>query len=137
MRLHGGDGCLNCDVEERARRNPWRATPLLDDHRQVHSLVDDTIDVVGSRCGKWPYLNALAIDLHVADGRCARLVRWSGHAILPTLSRHTNCFSTAWQVAALSDDIRIVRQMEELAYDIISSRRFSMAVRQNNDARHG
>ncbi len=59
---------------------PWRAMVLLDNDRQVHPLVHNTVDVVGPRCVKWSYLSAIAIDLQVADSRCAWLVRWFSYA---------------------------------------------------------
>src|SRR5260370_26343896 len=62
---------------------PWRAMVLLDNDRQVHPLVHNTVDVVGPRCVKWSYLGVIAIALQVADFRCAWLVRWLGSAILP------------------------------------------------------
>jgi len=43
-----------------------------------------TIDVIGSRRGKWPNLNTIAIDLHIIDGRCSWHFLSFGHAILPT-----------------------------------------------------
>src|SRR5260370_11532176 len=66
---------------------PWRAMVLLDNDRQVHPLVHNTVDVVGPRCVKRSYLSAIAIDLQVADSRCAWLVRWFGYAILPRAIR--------------------------------------------------
>src|SRR6266516_2510226 len=63
----------------------WTAVlPLLHNDRQVHPLMDRTIDVIGSRCAKWSNLNTLAIDLYIIDGRCAWLFRWFGHSSLPT-----------------------------------------------------
>ena len=44
---------------------------LLDNDRQVHPLMNHTIDVIGSRCGKWSDLNAIAIDLYIIDERLA------------------------------------------------------------------
>ena len=56
---------------------------LLDNDCQAHPLMDCTIDVVGSRCGKWPNLNAIAIDLYIVDRRCGGFFSRLGHAILP------------------------------------------------------
>jgi hypothetical protein len=45
--------------------------------------MDGTIDVVSSRCGEWSDLNAVAIDLHIVDGRSPRLFRRFRLAVLP------------------------------------------------------
>src|SRR5712691_2931917 len=56
---------------------------LLDNDRQVHSLVDLTKDVIAPSGSKRSDLNAATIDLHVVDSRCAWLVSGFGDAILP------------------------------------------------------
>ena len=62
---------------------PWRVLVLLNNDRQVHSLMDRTIDVIGACGAKWSDLRATAIDLHVVDARGAWLTGGFGDAILP------------------------------------------------------
>src|SRR6266567_8670394 len=66
-------------LKEHSRHAP----ALLDNDREIHPLVDKTIEVIGTRSGKWPDLDACAIDLHVVDGGRARLVCRCGCAMLP------------------------------------------------------
>lgn len=48
-------------MEERAREHSWHAPTLLDNDRQVHPLMDRTIEVIGTRGGKWSDLRAVPL----------------------------------------------------------------------------
>src|SRR6266571_7587851 len=61
----------------------WHVPILLDNDCQVHSLMNDAIQVIRTRGGKWTDLCVRAVDLHVVDGRRAWLVRRCGCAMLP------------------------------------------------------
>src|SRR5438045_1264416 len=77
--IYEAEGSPKCDGEKHARDFSWSASlVLLNNDRQVHPLMDLTIDVVGPCYVKWSNLNATAINLHVVDLGCARFVRRFG-----------------------------------------------------------
>src|SRR5581483_4222434 len=83
--------CKECSNKSRKNHDVYvtcsYAMALLNDDRQVHPLMDDTVDVVRSRCGKWSDLYAIAVNLHIVDSGRTWLVRGFGRAILPRAIR--------------------------------------------------
>ena len=79
--------CQSTSSAVSARDFSWyvslAALLLLNNDRQVHSLMDLTIDVIGACSAKWSDLRAAAIDLHVVDARGTWLAGGFGDAILP------------------------------------------------------
>src|SRR5579859_8263298 len=61
----------------------FRALALLDNDRQIHALVNRTIDVIGPCSGERSDLKGTAADLHVVDGGRARLSSVFWLTILP------------------------------------------------------
>ncbi len=64
-------------MEEPPQEHALTRDRLLNTNRQVHPLVDRTIEVVDSCCRKWANLRTSVIDLHIAHVRSSRLARRS------------------------------------------------------------
>ena len=93
---------------------------LLDNDRQVHSLVDLTKDVIAPRGSKRSDLNAATIDLYVVDSRCAWLVSGFGDAVLPGTTGKALCAKPAKNLSGrrrrpCSGTILSVERVESIA----------------------
>src|SRR6266702_7454787 len=57
---------------------------LGNDQRQIHHLVNGTVEVIGASSAKWPNLRTIIAVKDLIHARCPRLYRWPCHTIHPT-----------------------------------------------------